>query len=183
MWSELPFFNSHPRPRHIFLSQSILSFQGSILSPRRNSRSSVFSYRGGLFDDGGFADDEHSPFDKCSRRGSLFLPHKSRFSKRHISGSSASSLFLRSATTKAPSSVNHNGMMSDVAGGSLPSSPACLRLPVVTVDAPPSGDDVRMCPLIGSCQAKVFFYLSNDSHFAIYSFILFSCVSFWFCLI
>lgn len=155
------FCNSHPRLRRVFLSQSILSLQGSILSPRRNSRGSVFSYRGGIFDDGGFADDEHSPFDKGSRRGSLFLPHKRRFSKRNISGSSVSSLFLRSGTTKAPNSVNHNGMMSEVAGGSLPSSPAHLRLPVVTVDAPPSGDDVRICPLIGSCEAKSSSYSSD----------------------
>lgn len=147
----MPSCNSQPRLRHVFLSQSLLSFQGSILSPRRNSRGSVFSYRGGLFDDGSIADDEHSPFDKGSRRGSFFLPHKRRFSKRRISEASVSSLFLRSATSKALGSGNHSGVMSQAAGGSLPSSPAGLRLPVVTVDAPPSGDDVRICSLMGSC--------------------------------
>ncbi|KAG5283253.1 hypothetical protein AALO_G00040070 [Alosa alosa] len=125
----------HPSSPH----QSILSFHGSILSPRRNSRSSVFSYRGGALDETGFADDEHSPFDKGSRRGSLFLPCRPRF--RHVSENSVSSHILRTANSKIQSSVNHNGIGSQVSGGSLPSSPAHLRLPVVMIDAPTPCDD------------------------------------------
>ncbi|XP_062389380.1 sodium channel, voltage-gated, type I-like, alpha [Sardina pilchardus] len=125
-------FKEHPSSPH----QSILSFQGSILSPRRNSRSSVFSYRGGALEETGFADDEHSPFDKGSRHGSFFLPRRPRFSE-----TSVPSLILRPANGKIQSSVNHNGIGSQVAGGSLPSSPAHLRLPV---DSPGSGSFRRV---------------------------------------
>ncbi|XP_078084361.1 sodium channel, voltage-gated, type I-like, alpha isoform X12 [Mustelus asterias] len=60
--------------------QSLLSIRGSIFSPRRNSRSSIFSFKGRTRDIGSendFADDEHSTFeDNESRRGSLFIPRK-----------------------------------------------------------------------------------------------------------
>ncbi|XP_060683159.1 sodium channel, voltage-gated, type I-like, alpha isoform X4 [Hemiscyllium ocellatum] len=60
--------------------QSLLSIRGSIFSPRRNSRSSIFSFKGRTKDVGSendFADDEHSTFeDNESRRGSLFIPRR-----------------------------------------------------------------------------------------------------------
>ncbi|GAB0191540.1 sodium channel protein type 1 subunit alpha [Grus japonensis] len=60
--------------------QSLLSIRGSLFSPRRNSRTSLFSFRGRAKDVGSendFADDEHSTFeDNESRRDSLFVPHR-----------------------------------------------------------------------------------------------------------
>ncbi|XP_038853010.1 sodium channel protein type 2 subunit alpha-like isoform X5 [Salvelinus namaycush] len=59
-------------------NQSLLSIRGSLFSPRRNSRASLFSFRGRARDvvsDNDFADDEQSTFeDTDSRRGSLFVP-------------------------------------------------------------------------------------------------------------
>ncbi|XP_073351602.1 sodium channel, voltage-gated, type I like, alpha b isoform X9 [Pagrus major] len=61
-------------------NQSLLSIRGSLFSPRRNSRASLFSFRGRARDMGSendFADDEHSTFEESdSRRGSLFLPRR-----------------------------------------------------------------------------------------------------------
>uniref|UniRef100_A0A671E539 Sodium voltage-gated channel alpha subunit 3 n=1 Tax=Rhinolophus ferrumequinum TaxID=59479 RepID=A0A671E539_RHIFE len=60
--------------------QSLLSIRGSLFSPRRNSKTSIFSFRGRTKDVGSendFADDEHSTFeDSESRRDSLFVPHR-----------------------------------------------------------------------------------------------------------
>ncbi|XP_006029545.1 sodium channel protein type 2 subunit alpha-like isoform X10 [Alligator sinensis] len=60
--------------------QSLLSIRGSLFSPRRNSRTSIFSFRGRAKDIGSendFADDEHSTLeDNESRRDSLFVPNK-----------------------------------------------------------------------------------------------------------
>ncbi|XP_071396115.1 sodium channel, voltage-gated, type I like, alpha b isoform X6 [Centroberyx affinis] len=61
-------------------NQSLLSIRGSLFSPRRNSRASLFSFRGRARDVGSendFADDEHSTFEESdSRRGSLFVPRR-----------------------------------------------------------------------------------------------------------
>uniref|UniRef100_A0A8C6MMX4 Sodium voltage-gated channel alpha subunit 3 n=1 Tax=Moschus moschiferus TaxID=68415 RepID=A0A8C6MMX4_MOSMO len=60
--------------------QSLLSIRGSLFSPRRNSKTSIFSFRGRAKDIGSendFADDEHSTFeDSESRRDSLFVPQR-----------------------------------------------------------------------------------------------------------
>ncbi|XP_059783174.1 sodium channel protein type 3 subunit alpha isoform X11 [Balaenoptera ricei] len=60
--------------------QSLLSIRGSLFSPRRNSKTSIFSFRGRAKDIGSendFADDEHSTFeDSESRRDSLFVPYR-----------------------------------------------------------------------------------------------------------
>uniref|UniRef100_A0A8C3RNK4 Sodium voltage-gated channel alpha subunit 1 n=1 Tax=Chelydra serpentina TaxID=8475 RepID=A0A8C3RNK4_CHESE len=60
--------------------QSLLSIRGSLFSPRRNSKTSLFSFRGRARDIGSendFADDEHSTFeDNDSRRDSLFVPRR-----------------------------------------------------------------------------------------------------------
>ncbi|XP_054237370.1 sodium channel protein type 2 subunit alpha isoform X12 [Indicator indicator] len=60
--------------------QSLLSIRGSLFSPRRNSKTSIFSFRGRAKDIGSendFADDEHSTLeDNESRRDSLFVPHR-----------------------------------------------------------------------------------------------------------
>uniref|UniRef100_A0A8B9EYB1 Sodium voltage-gated channel alpha subunit 3 n=1 Tax=Amazona collaria TaxID=241587 RepID=A0A8B9EYB1_9PSIT len=60
--------------------QSLLSIRGSLFSPRRNSKTSIFSFRGHAKDVGSendFADDEHSTLeDNESRRDSLFVPNR-----------------------------------------------------------------------------------------------------------
>ncbi|KAM6132105.1 sodium channel protein type 3 subunit alpha isoform 14-T14 [Phoenicopterus ruber ruber] len=60
--------------------QSLLSIRGSLFSPRRNSKTSIFSFKGRAKDIGSendFADDEHSTLeDNESRRDSLFVPNR-----------------------------------------------------------------------------------------------------------
>ncbi|XP_030637702.1 sodium channel, voltage-gated, type I like, alpha b isoform X4 [Chanos chanos] len=74
-------------------NQSLLSIRGSLFSPRRNSRASLFSFRGRARDFGSendFADDEHSTFeDSDSRRGSLFVPR--RIERRSSTGTTTES--------------------------------------------------------------------------------------------
>uniref|UniRef100_A0A8C9A140 Sodium voltage-gated channel alpha subunit 3 n=1 Tax=Prolemur simus TaxID=1328070 RepID=A0A8C9A140_PROSS len=77
--------------------QSLLSIRGSLFSPRRNSKTSIFSFRGRAKDVGSendFADDEHSTFeDSESRRDSLFVPH--RHGERRNSNVSQASMSSR----------------------------------------------------------------------------------------
>ncbi|KAL2081442.1 hypothetical protein ACEWY4_023295 [Coilia grayii] len=142
--------------------QSILSIRSPILTPRRNSRTSVFSFRSGACDENNFADDEHSPFDTGSRRGSVFLPRRPRFSQRHVSqGSTSSHNIHPSSNGKIHSSAEHNVVGTLTDGGSVPSSPAHLRLPVVRVDAPPSSNDGSP----GSGSFKRIRYGSNSADF------------------
>ncbi|XP_069388610.1 sodium channel, voltage-gated, type I-like, alpha [Paralichthys olivaceus] len=125
--------------------QSFLSFRGPLFSPRRNSRTSVFSFRSQAQDVGSeneFADDESSIFeDDLSQRGSLFLPR--RFDRRSSSMSQCSFLSHR---VFPPSGIKHssvdcNGVVTLVGGISLPSSPVALCLPKVTVDMAPAIDN------------------------------------------
>ncbi|XP_026768011.3 sodium channel, voltage-gated, type I-like, alpha isoform X1 [Pangasianodon hypophthalmus] len=122
--------------------QSLVSIQGSVFSPRRNSRTSIFTFRGRLGSENGFADDEHSAFeDTGSRRGSLFLP---RCSERLYSTGSRNSLTPRvflSPNGKVRSSVDCNGTVSYVTGNSLPSSPDVLQLPEVIIDKATTDDN------------------------------------------
>ncbi|XP_024919317.1 sodium channel, voltage-gated, type I-like, alpha isoform X2 [Cynoglossus semilaevis] len=116
--------------------QSFLS--GLPFSPRRNSRTSIFSFRSQTQDVGSeneFADDENSIFeDHLNRRGSVFLPRT--FVRRSSSMSQCSFLsnFLFQAGGLKHSAVDCNGVVSLVGGNSLPTSPVALRLPKVTVD-------------------------------------------------
>ncbi|XP_017326338.1 sodium channel, voltage-gated, type I-like, alpha isoform X3 [Ictalurus punctatus] len=122
--------------------QSLVSIQPSVFSPRRNSRTSIFTFRGRLGSENGFADDEHSPFeDTGSRRGSLFLPH---CSERLYSTGSRNSLTPRvflSPNGKVCSSVDCNGTVSYV--NSQPSSPDVLQLPEVTIEKATTDDSRR----------------------------------------
>ncbi|TSM68849.1 Sodium channel protein type 2 subunit alpha [Bagarius yarrelli] len=124
--------------------QSLVSLQGSVFLPRRNSRTSIFTFRGRLGSENGFADDEHSAFeDTGSRRGSLFLPH---CSERHYSAGSRTSLTPRvylSPNGKVRSTVDCNGTVSYVTGNSLPSSPDVLQFPEVTVNKAMTEDGRR----------------------------------------
>ncbi|XP_008323058.1 sodium channel, voltage-gated, type I like, alpha b isoform X3 [Cynoglossus semilaevis] len=109
-------------------NQSLLSIRGSLLSPRRNSRTSLFSFRGRARDMGSendFADDEHSTFEESdSRRGSLFLPRRV---ERRCSVVSQTSLgvprVILPANGKMHCSVDCNGVVSLVGGTSVTTSP------------------------------------------------------------
>uniref|UniRef100_A0A670JES9 Sodium channel protein n=1 Tax=Podarcis muralis TaxID=64176 RepID=A0A670JES9_PODMU len=99
--------------------QSLLSIRGSLFSPRRSSKASLFSFRGRAKDIGSendFADDEHSTFeDNESRRDSLFVPH--RHSERRNSNISQASRSSRMvpvlpANGKMHSTVDCNGVVS-----------------------------------------------------------------------
>ncbi|XP_039997884.1 sodium channel, voltage-gated, type I like, alpha b isoform X6 [Xiphias gladius] len=98
-------------------NQSLLSIRGSLLSPRRNSRASLFSFRGRARDMGSendFADDEHSTFEESdSRRGSLFLPRRL---ERRCSAVSQTSLgaprIVLPANGKMHCAVDCNGVVS-----------------------------------------------------------------------
>ncbi|XP_078084351.1 sodium channel, voltage-gated, type I-like, alpha isoform X2 [Mustelus asterias] len=116
--------------------QSLLSIRGSIFSPRRNSRSSIFSFKGRTRDIGSendFADDEHSTFeDNESRRGSLFIPRKQGERRSsNISQTSRSSRILPvlPVNGKMHSTVDCNGVVSLAGGPSTPTSPIGRLLP------------------------------------------------------
>ncbi|CAJ1087617.1 sodium channel%2C voltage-gated, type I like, alpha b isoform X3 [Xyrichtys novacula] len=109
-------------------NQSLLSIRGPLFSPRRNSRASLFSFRGRARDMGSendFADDEHSTFEESdSRRGSLFLPRRL---ERRCSAVSQTSLgaprIMLPANGKMHCTVDCNGVVSLVGGTSVTTSP------------------------------------------------------------
>uniref|UniRef100_A0A8C8SGJ9 Sodium channel protein n=1 Tax=Pelusios castaneus TaxID=367368 RepID=A0A8C8SGJ9_9SAUR len=116
--------------------QSLLSIRGSLFSPRRNSRTSIFSFRGRAKDIGSendFADDEHSTLeDNESRRDSLFVPN--RHSERRNSNISQASMSSRMVAAHPPngkmhSTVDCNGVVSLVGGPSALTSPTGQLLP------------------------------------------------------
>uniref|UniRef100_A0A8B9NZA2 Sodium voltage-gated channel alpha subunit 1 n=1 Tax=Apteryx owenii TaxID=8824 RepID=A0A8B9NZA2_APTOW len=116
--------------------QSLLSIRGSLFSPRRNSRTSLFSFRGRAKDIGSendFADDEHSTFeDNDSRRDSLFVPRRHGERRNsNISQASRSSRMLAvfPVNGKMHSTVDCNGVVSLVGGPSAPTSPVGQLLP------------------------------------------------------
>ncbi|XP_028447469.1 sodium channel, voltage-gated, type I-like, alpha isoform X6 [Perca flavescens] len=113
--------------------QSFLSFRGPLFSSRRNSRTSLFSFRGQAQEVGSeneFADDENSIFeDNLSRRGSLFLPRSCDRRSSSMSQCSFLSHRLIPPSRIKHSSVDCNGVVSLVGGNSLPSSPVGLLLP------------------------------------------------------
>ncbi|XP_038277208.1 sodium channel protein type 2 subunit alpha-like isoform X1 [Dermochelys coriacea] len=116
--------------------QSLLSIRGSLFSPRRNSRTSIFSFRGRAKDIGSendFADDEHSTLeDNESRRESFFAPN--RHGERRNSNISEASRSSRMVTALPPngkmhSTVDCNGVVSLVGGPSALTSPTGQLLP------------------------------------------------------
>uniref|UniRef100_H9G6C5 Sodium channel protein n=1 Tax=Anolis carolinensis TaxID=28377 RepID=H9G6C5_ANOCA len=116
--------------------QSLLSIRGSLFSPRRSSKASLFSFRGRAKDIGSendFADDEHSTFeDNESRRDSLFVPH--RHGERRNSNISQASRSSRMvpvlpANGKMHSTVDCNGVVSLVGGPPVLMSPTGQLLP------------------------------------------------------
>ncbi|KAM3917127.1 sodium channel protein type 2 subunit alpha-like isoform 1-T1 [Leptodactylus fuscus] len=116
--------------------QSLLSIRGSLFSPRRNSRASLFSFRNRAKDMGSendFADDEHSTFeDNESRRGSLFVPHRHgerRNSNISQTSKASKTIPMLPANGKMHSTVDCNGVVSLLGGPSVPTSPVGLLLP------------------------------------------------------
>ncbi|KAM9123259.1 sodium channel protein type 2 subunit alpha-like isoform 1-T1 [Pangshura tecta] len=123
--------------------QSLLSIRGSLFSPRRNSRTSIFSFRGRAKDIGSendFADDEHSTLeDNESRRESFFGPN--RHGERRNSNISEASTSSRMVPALPPngkmhSTVDCNGVVSLVGGPSALTSPTGQLLPEVITDKP-----------------------------------------------
>ncbi|XP_034165638.2 sodium channel, voltage-gated, type I like, alpha b isoform X4 [Pangasianodon hypophthalmus] len=115
-------------------NQSLLSIRGSIFSPRRNSRASLFSFRGRARDFGSendFADDEHSTFeDSDSRRGSLFVPRRIERRSSTVSQCSLTApRIMLPANGKMHCTVDCNGVVSLVGGASVPTSPIGRLLP------------------------------------------------------
>uniref|UniRef100_A0A8B9RMU0 Sodium channel protein n=1 Tax=Astyanax mexicanus TaxID=7994 RepID=A0A8B9RMU0_ASTMX len=117
-----------------FSIDSLLSIRGSLFSPRRNSRASLFSFRGRARDFGSendFADDEHSTFeDSDSRRGSLFVPRRIERRNSTVSQCSlAAPRIMLPANGKMHCTVDCNGVVSLVGGTSVPTSPIGRLLP------------------------------------------------------
>ncbi|KAG1942420.1 sodium channel protein type 1 subunit alpha [Pimephales promelas] len=114
-------------------NQSLLSIRGSLFSPRRNSRASLFSFRGRARDFGSendFADDEHSTFeDSDSRRGSLFVPRCVERRSSTVSHCSLAPRIMLPANGKMHCTVDCNGVVSLVGGTSVPTSPIGRLLP------------------------------------------------------
>uniref|UniRef100_A0A8C2UDC4 Sodium channel protein n=1 Tax=Coturnix japonica TaxID=93934 RepID=A0A8C2UDC4_COTJA len=142
--------------------QSLLSIRGSLFSPRRNSRTSLFSFRGRAKDIGSendFADDEHSTFeDNDSRRDSLFVPHRHGERRNsNISQASRSSRMLAvfPVNGKMHSTVDCNGVVSLVGGPSVPTSPVGQLLPEVIIDKPATDDNVRKKRISGSFHVSM----------------------------
>ncbi|CAM5147341.1 unnamed protein product [Eretmochelys imbricata] len=124
--------------------QSLLSIRDSLFSPRRNSRTSLFSFRGRIKDVGSendFADDEHSTFEENdSRRGSLFVPLRHERHNSNISQGSRSSRRLP-VNGKMHSTVDCNGVVSLVGVQTSLLSPTGQLLPEVIIDKPTTDDN------------------------------------------
>ncbi|CAM4629422.1 unnamed protein product [Lepidochelys olivacea] len=124
--------------------QSLLSIRDSLFSPRRNSRTSLFSFRGRVKDVGSendFADDEHSTFEENdSRRGSLFVPLRHERHNSNISQGSRSSRRLP-VNGKMHSTVDCNGVVSLVGVQTSLLSPTGQLLPEVIIDKPTTDDN------------------------------------------
>ncbi|KAG8124987.1 hypothetical protein E2320_020270, partial [Naja naja] len=117
--------------------ESLLSFRGSLFSPRRNSRTSIFSFRGRAKDIGSendFADDEHSTLeDNESRRDSLFVPNRQTSERRNSTTSqmslSSKMVPVLPANGKMHSTVDCNGVVSLMGGPPALPSPTGQFLP------------------------------------------------------
>ncbi|KAK1166097.1 sodium channel protein type 2 subunit alpha-like isoform X1 [Acipenser oxyrinchus oxyrinchus] len=115
--------------------QSLLSIRGSLFSPRRYSKASLFSFRArrDVGSENDFADDEHSTFeDSESRRGSLFVPHMQERRNSNISQTSRSSRVMLPINGKMHCNVDCNGVVSLVGGPLGPTSPVGRLLPEAT---------------------------------------------------
>ncbi|XP_065108405.1 sodium channel, voltage-gated, type I-like, alpha [Paramisgurnus dabryanus] len=110
--------------------QSPLSIQGSRLTPRRDSKSSVFSYRDFLRSENNYADDEQSMCEETdSRRDSPFLLcHPERLYST-VSNNSLTPHLLRPSNGKVRYVVDSNGIVMMSGDASQPNSPSGLLTP------------------------------------------------------
>ncbi|XP_013912299.1 PREDICTED: sodium channel protein type 1 subunit alpha isoform X1 [Thamnophis sirtalis] len=155
--------------KHSSPHQSLLSMRGSLFSPRRNSRTSLFSFRGRAKDIGSendFADDEHSTFeDNDSRRDSLFVPRRHGERRNsNISQASRSSRMLAvfPVNGKMHSTVDCNGVVSLVGGPSVPTSPVGQLLPEVIIDKPATDDNATTTETELKKRRSSSFHISMD---------------------
>ncbi|KAM7407501.1 hypothetical protein PAMA_003295 [Pampus argenteus] len=148
------------------------SFRGPLFSSRRNSRTSIFSFRSQAQDMGSeneFADDENSIFeDNLSRRGSLFVPRRCERHSSTMSQCSFLSHLLRPPNGIKHSSVDCNGVVSLGGGNSLPSSPVGLLLPKVMVDMASTADhadttDTEYKPAGGGTHQELMDFLERPA--------------------
>ncbi|XP_026073218.1 sodium channel protein type 1 subunit alpha-like [Carassius auratus] len=113
--------------------QSPLSFQGSILSPRRDSKGSIFNFRRRVNSENNYADDEQSMCEETgSRRDSLFLPSRSERLYSTLSKSSLTPRILLPSNGKVRYVVDSNGMVIVSGGASSPNSPSGILTPEVS---------------------------------------------------
>ncbi|XP_059418520.1 sodium channel, voltage-gated, type I-like, alpha [Carassius carassius] len=113
--------------------QSPLSFQGSILSPRRDSKGSIFNFRRRVNSENNYADDEQSMCEETgSRRDSLFLPSRSERLYSTLSKSSLTPRILLPSNGKVRYMVDSNGMVIVSGGASSPNSPSGILTPEVS---------------------------------------------------
>uniref|UniRef100_A0A8C2DHU8 Sodium channel protein n=1 Tax=Cyprinus carpio TaxID=7962 RepID=A0A8C2DHU8_CYPCA len=106
---------------------------GSILTPRRDSKGSVFSFRGRVHSENNYADDEQSMYEETgSRRNSLFVPSRSDPLYNTLSKSSLTPRILLPSNGKARYVVDSNGMVIVSGGVSSPNSPSGLLTPEVS---------------------------------------------------
>ncbi|XP_052422350.1 sodium channel protein type 1 subunit alpha-like [Carassius gibelio] len=121
--------------------QSPLSIQGSIRTPRRDSKGSVFSFRGRVHSENNYADDEQSMCEETgSRRDSLFVPSRSERLYSTLSKSSPTPRILLPSNGKARYVVDSNGMVIVSCGASSPNSPSGLLTPEMSRKKPTFDD-------------------------------------------
>ncbi|XP_051998217.1 sodium channel protein type 1 subunit alpha-like isoform X1 [Xyrauchen texanus] len=113
-------------------NQSPLSYQGSLLTPHRNSKASIFSFRGRLLSENNHADDEQSICEETgSRKDSLFVPcHTERHNSR-VRRDSLTPRILPS-DRKVRYVVDSNSVVMVVSGASTPNSPSAILTPQVS---------------------------------------------------
>ncbi|KAM5151888.1 sodium channel protein type 2 subunit alpha-like [Mantella aurantiaca] len=102
--------------------ESQLSVRGSLFTPRRNSRVSIFSFRDPVASENDFADDEHSTFED-NEKDSVSLPGRHgdrRNSNASLASRSSRILPLLSMNGKMHSTVDCNGVVSLVSGSGAP---------------------------------------------------------------
>ncbi|XP_077303682.1 sodium channel protein type 2 subunit alpha-like isoform X1 [Lithobates pipiens] len=117
---QLEYYRKASSPR-----ESQLSVRGPLLTPRRNSRVSIFSFRDPARDVGSendFADDEHSTFED-NEKDSVSLPGRQgdrRNSNASLTSRSSRILPLLPMNGKMHSTVDCNGVVSLVSGSGAP---------------------------------------------------------------
>ncbi|XP_052005088.1 LOW QUALITY PROTEIN: sodium channel, voltage-gated, type I-like, alpha [Xyrauchen texanus] len=110
--------------------QSPLSFQGSLLTPRRDSKTSIFSFRGRVHSENNYADDEQSLCEETgSRKDSLFVPCRTERLYSNVSRGSLTPRLLLPSNGKACYVVDSTGLVMVTGGVSTPNSPSGVLTP------------------------------------------------------